>query len=83
VAEVPEGAGEDAELALGDREACLKALQSVPEKLRAPALLYHVDGLEQTQIAQALGVSRRTVINRLADFAARARDYLAGRGGTV
>ena len=79
VAELPETAGADSEAA---REACLKALSAVPEKLRAPALLYHFDGLEQAQIAQVLGVSRRTVINRLADFATRARDYLKAKAGT-
>lgn len=81
VAELPEKPGEHAEKALGDRDACLRALGNVPEKLRAPALLYWVDGMEQAQIAAVLGVSRRTVINRLADFAERARRFLVGEGG--
>jgi len=76
VAQVPERAGAHAEDALSDREACHRALVAVPEKLRAPAMLYYLDGLEQGQIALVLGVSRRTVINRLADFALRARRAL-------
>ncbi len=78
VAELPEKPGDHAEDALADRDSCLRALQSVPEKLQAPALLYWVDGLEQTQIAEVLGVSRRTVINRLGEFAERARAFLRG-----
>ncbi|HEY3448822.1 MAG TPA: sigma-70 family RNA polymerase sigma factor [Myxococcales bacterium] len=78
VAELPERPGEHPDQALGDRDSALKALKSVPEKLRAPALLYYVDGMEQAQIADVLGVSRRTVINRLQEFAERAKSFLTG-----
>jgi RNA polymerase sigma-70 factor (ECF subfamily) len=78
VGELPEKPGEHPDRALGDRDSALKALGCVPEKLRAPALLYYVDGLEQSQIAEVLGVSRRTVINRLQEFAARAKSFLTG-----
>ena len=40
----------------------------LPEKLRAPAWLQHVEGMEQQEIADLLGVSRRTVVYRLASF---------------
>ena len=40
----------------------------LPEKLRAPAWLQHVEGMEQQEIADFLGVSRRTVVYRLASF---------------
>lgn len=40
----------------------------VPEKLRTPAWLQHVEGMEQQEIADLLGVSRRTVVYRLASF---------------
>jgi RNA polymerase sigma-70 factor (ECF subfamily) len=59
-----------------DRDLVLKLLERTPEKLRAPALLYHVDGMEQEQIAKLLNVSRRTVINRLQEFAERARKFV-------
>ena len=45
---------------------------SMPEELRRPAQLYHGRGIEQAQVAQALGVSRRTVLYRLAEFTRRA-----------
>ncbi len=76
VAELPERAGEDAEAALGRRDVCLRVLAHVPEKLSEPALLYYVDGIEQGRIAEILGVSRRTVINRLQEFVERARELL-------
>ncbi|MBI5548679.1 MAG: sigma-70 family RNA polymerase sigma factor [Deltaproteobacteria bacterium] len=63
-----------------DREACLCALASVPAELAAPAVLYHLDELEQGKVAAILGVTRRTVINRLAEFARRARITLGGEG---
>lgn len=59
-----------------DRDLVMKLLGRTPEKLRAPALLYHVDGMEQEQIAKVLNVSRRTVINRLQEFAERARKFM-------
>jgi len=40
------------------------------------AWLYHVDGLEQDEVARVLGVSRRTVVNRLQSFATNARKFV-------
>jgi RNA polymerase sigma-70 factor (ECF subfamily) len=62
---------------LADRDLVRRVVESVPEKLRAVAFLYHVDGLEQSEVAAVLGISRRTVVNRLAEFATRARAVLA------
>jgi RNA polymerase sigma-70 factor (ECF subfamily) len=45
----------------------------IPEKLCSVAWLYHVDGMNQQEVAEALGISRRTVVNRLADFNRLAR----------
>jgi RNA polymerase sigma-70 factor, ECF subfamily len=45
-------------------------------------VLYYIDGLEQEQVAKTLGISRRTVINRLAEFTSRSRKFIA-RGGAV
>jgi DNA-directed RNA polymerase specialized sigma24 family protein len=36
--------------------------------------------MDQSGVAEVLGISTRTVINRLNDFRARARKILAGRG---
>jgi RNA polymerase sigma-70 factor (ECF subfamily) len=53
-------------------------LAQAPTKLRAVAWLHHVDGLEQAEVAGVLGISRRTVVNRLADFGRWTRKLLAG-----
>jgi RNA polymerase sigma-70 factor (ECF subfamily) len=48
----------------------------VPEKVRTVAWLYFVDGLEQSELAELLGISRRTVVNRIAEFQERGRKLL-------
>lgn len=75
VDELPDQAGEHPEPPMIDRDMALRLLERAPENLRAPAVLYYVDGLEQAQVAEVLGISRRTVINRLAEFANRARKF--------
>lgn len=80
VSELPEQVGEHPEPSMIDRDLALRLLHRSPENLRAAAVLYYVDGMEQTQVAEVLGISRRTVINRLGEFAERARKY-AGREG--
>jgi len=67
--------GPDARIA--DRDLLMKLLQGTPEKLRAPAVLYHLDGMEQLQIATTLDISRRTVINRLQAFDEHVRKLAA------
>jgi RNA polymerase sigma-70 factor (ECF subfamily) len=58
---------------IADRQLAQHIVHEMPEKLRAVAWLYHVDGLEQTEVADILGISRRTVVNRLAEFQERGR----------
>lgn len=77
VEELPESATDHPEPELLDRELAMKLVARAPENLRAPAILYYVDGLEQEQIAKTLGISRRTVINRLNDFMARSRKFIS------
>jgi RNA polymerase sigma-70 factor (ECF subfamily) len=77
VAVLPDVAGDHPEAELVDRELALRLMQHAPEKLRAAAVLYYLEGVEQSRIAAILGVSKRTVINRLNDFVARSRKYLA------
>jgi RNA polymerase sigma-70 factor (ECF subfamily) len=77
VDEMPEAASEHPEPELLDRRLAMKLIERAPEALRAPAILYYVDGMEQEQVAKTLGISRRTVINRLQDFADRSRKYVA------
>jgi RNA polymerase sigma-70 factor, ECF subfamily len=43
-------------------------LHGIPEELHAIAIYYYVDQMSQDEIAAALGVSQRTVSNRLKEF---------------
>ena len=70
-AEVPEQIDDDFEESLVSRDFATRVLSDAPEELRAPAVLYHGRGIEQAKVAQALGVSRRTVLYRLAEFTRR------------
>lgn len=56
-------------------------MSRVPEKLRAPAWLRHVEGMEQQEIAEFLGVSRRTIVYRLAAFRRAVHQHHAGSPG--
>ncbi len=47
-------------------------LDNAPEALRTPAMLYHGRGMDQSKVAATLGVSRRTVLYRLAAFSREA-----------
>jgi RNA polymerase sigma-70 factor, ECF subfamily len=75
-AELPEIMGDSVEGMLADRDLVARIVRRSPEKLRAPAWLHHVDGLDQGEVARVLGISRRTVVNRLAEFADHARKFV-------
>jgi DNA-binding transcriptional regulator LsrR (DeoR family) len=47
-------------------------MNEVP-KLASAAVLHHVQGMTQAQVAQTLGISRRTVLYRLEGLEAYAR----------
>jgi RNA polymerase sigma-70 factor (ECF subfamily) len=51
-------------------------LQKVPADLAEVAVYYHVDGMEQEEIAALVGVARRTVGYRLERFREEARKHL-------
>ena len=78
-AELPEPgqAGADASALLADRDLVARLIEDCPEKLRVVAWLHHVDGLEQGEVARVLGISRRTVVSRLGEFAERAQRFVA------
>ena len=61
--------------ALANRDLAARIIERAPEKLRVVAWLYHVDGLDQAEVARVLDISRRTVVNRLAEFAEKARTF--------
>lgn len=75
VAELPERAVELGDLS--DRDLARQVIARAPEDQRAIAWLYHVDGFDQEEVARTLGVSRRTVVSKLAAFATNARKYIA------
>jgi len=76
-AELPDVLGESLAAVLADRDVVARIVKRSPEKLRVPAWLHHVDGLDQGEVARVLGISRRTVVNRLAEFADNARKFIA------
>lgn len=69
----PERPGPEPEARLEDRDLLARLIARVPPKIRTTAWLYHVDGLDQEEVAKVLGVTRRTVINHLARFERSAR----------
>jgi RNA polymerase sigma-70 factor (ECF subfamily) len=75
--ELPDIPGERPSGPFANRDLARRLIERAPEKLRAVAYLHHVDGLEQGEVARVLGISRRTVVNRLADFAERSRKFAA------
>jgi RNA polymerase sigma-70 factor (ECF subfamily) len=68
--------GTDFSVVLADRDLVARIVHRCPEKLRAVAWLHHVDGLDQSEVARVLDISRRTVVNRLAEFTHNARKFL-------
>ncbi len=77
VEQVPEQIDDEFEDTMVRRNFSERALQQAPEELRAPAMLYHGRGIEQAKVAEALGVSRRTVLYRLAEFTRRVMEFNA------
>lgn len=75
--ELPEVIGDSAAAIVADRDLAARIVHRSPEKLRAVAWLHHVDGLDQGEVARVLGISRRTVVNRLSEFTDHARKFIA------
>jgi RNA polymerase sigma-70 factor, ECF subfamily len=70
-----------AEARFGDRDLARRLIERANADLRVVAWLYHVDGFEQDEVAKVVGVSRRTVVNRLADFRASSQKFIKGSVG--
>jgi RNA polymerase sigma-70 factor (ECF subfamily) len=67
--ELPEGtAGASTEAALADRDLAERVIRRSPESVRVVAWLHYVDGIDQGEVARVLGLSRRTVASRVAEF---------------
>jgi len=63
------------ETCIADRDLGRRLAMSAPAHLRTVAWLYHVEGLAQHEIAEELGISRRTVVNYLGAFAEYAEGF--------
>ena len=81
MAMAPAQPASDAEQWLSARDLVARLVRELPADLALTAWLYHVDGLEQAEIAEICGVSRRTVISRLNRFSERARAFLRKEKG--
>jgi len=68
--------GAHAEQLMVNRDLARRLISRVPERLRAPAWLYHVDGMSHEEVGRTLGLSRRTVINYIDEFHERTRKFL-------
>lgn len=68
--------GADVAALLADRDLAEQIVERAHEKVRVVAWLHYVDGLDQGEVARVLDISRRTVLNRLAEFMENARKFL-------
>jgi RNA polymerase sigma-70 factor (ECF subfamily) len=62
---------------IANRDLASRLIMRSPEQVRTAAWLYHVDGMDQAEVAAVLGVSRRTVVNYLATFSRDAKKFLS------
>ncbi len=60
-----------------DRELAQRVLSRFDETTQAVAVGVFVDGMEREEVAEALGISQRTVSRKLGLFLGNARKYLA------
>ena len=75
--EEPHDALAEEPLSVFDRLTLSTVLERVPEHLREIAVYYYLDQMSHEEIAGVMGLSRRTVGNRLVEFHAAAR-FAAG-----
>jgi len=61
---------------LADLQLARRIIDRASTKLSRVAWLYHVDGMGQQEVADTLGISRRTVVARLAQFVGSSRQLL-------
>jgi RNA polymerase sigma-70 factor (ECF subfamily) len=61
---------------LADQDLARRLIARARPNVRMVAWLYHLDGFEQEEVAAIVGVSRRTVATRLAQFSSNARKFV-------
>jgi len=65
------------------REELRDLLRLLPEPLRILVRLYYLDGLDQGEIAEELGVSRRTIVNRFTELRHLLGGFFPARAGAL
>jgi RNA polymerase sigma-70 factor (ECF subfamily) len=76
-------AGQSTESGHADRQFAARILDLTDDTGAAIAIMHYVDGLSQVEVAATLGITRRTVFNRLRKLESLAAELLrppAGRG---
>jgi len=73
----PAAPGAPLDQVLADRDLLRRVTARVGEKLQAVAWLHYFDGIDADAAAELLGVTRRTVTNRLERFHQKARKIIA------
>jgi RNA polymerase sigma-70 factor (ECF subfamily) len=68
-----------AESGVADRQFVAVMLERCGEGGARVAIMHYLDGMSQVEIAQVLGITRRTVFNRLKKMARIAEELLRGR----
>jgi RNA polymerase sigma-70 factor (ECF subfamily) len=66
----------DVERRIVNRDLAARLIEAAHPKVKPVAWLYHVDGMDQEEVARILDLSRRTVATRLAAFATTAQKLL-------
>ncbi|MHB8877247.1 MAG: RNA polymerase sigma factor [Myxococcaceae bacterium] len=72
-----EGCAPSLEAEAVNKDLVARTLSRIPERLRKPGVMVMVDEKPHLAVAEALGISRRTVVNRVSEFGRRARLYVA------
>jgi RNA polymerase sigma-70 factor (ECF subfamily) len=73
---LPERSGPGLENVLATQDLVVRLCRALPEPLVVAGWLYYVDGLDQSEIAEICGVSRRTIVFRVSAFKERARAFV-------
>ncbi len=73
---LPERGGAPLDSSLATQDLVARLCRALPEPLVVAGWLYYVDGLDQTEIAEICGVSRRTIVTRVSEFRERAQAFV-------
>jgi RNA polymerase sigma-70 factor, ECF subfamily len=78
--EPPDRAGGCLEEWLANRNLVARLIARVSPKVQVTAWMFYIDAMGQGEIAEVLGISRRSVAKRLAQFKSRSQQFLRAEG---